>query len=160
MRRFRNSIRLARFALRGDFPVYVSKVRAVSFALSGGVVPLFQSGGPKPTMTTTTATVVAGMLVESTGDRSVGPAGAASVKVIGVAAQTGSAIGDKIAIDTGGVYLLKAAGAIAAGDVLQAGALGTVSNGIVLASDPRLIVGIALSAIGDTLTGPVLLRLT
>jgi hypothetical protein len=158
-RRWRNAFRLAALALRGELPVHVSKVRAVSFALSGGVTPLFQSGSPSPTYTTTTATIVAGMLCEITGDRSVGPAGAASVKVVGVAKQSASAIGDKIAVDSGGVYLLKAAGAIAAGDQLKPGALGTVSAGVVAADDPRIVVGIALAAIGDTLTGPVLLKI-
>jgi hypothetical protein len=38
-------------------------------------------------------------------------------------------------------------------------ALGTVSAGIVAADDPRIIVGIALAAIADTFTGPVLLKI-
>lgn len=134
------------------------RVRDIAFAVSGGVVPLFQAGHAKPTFTTTTATVVAGMVVEITGDRSVGPAGANSLKAVGVAAQTGSAIGDKIAVDTGGVYNLKASGAIAAGDYVKAGALGTVVA-IAADGDPRLVVGMALSAIADTALGPILLKI-
>lgn len=168
--RHRDRFRLAALAFAGRLPVPTSKVRAAAFAVSGGYIPLFQSGAPKPTYTTTTATVVAGMLVEVTGDRSVGPAGAASIKVVGVAAQTGSAIGDKIAADSGGVYNLKASGAIAAGALVMAGALGTVSA--VPAVDAtnvgtlgtgmtngRAIVGVALAAIADTAYGPVLLKM-
>lgn len=139
-RRYGSRVMLKRFAL----------------ALSGQAVELFGSGAPNITMTTTAA-VTAGRLVEITGDRGVGPAGANSLKVLGVAKQTGSAVGDKPAIATGGVWMLRASGAIAAGDHVKAGALGVVVA-VAADGDPRLITGIALAAIVDATDGPVLLR--
>jgi hypothetical protein len=136
----------------------IGRVRSLAFALSGGVTPLFQGDAPKFTMTTTTTTVVAGQVVEVTGDRSVGPAAASSLKCVGVAAQSASAIGDKIAVASGGVYMLKAAGAIVAGDHVRSGALGTVTS-IAADGDPRLVVGIALAGAADTALAPILLKI-
>lgn len=74
------------------------------------------------------AAITGGQLVEVTGAGTVGPAGAASVKVVGVAAFD-AAINDNVTIYAGGVQHGTAAGTIAAGDVVQAGAAGTVAAG-------------------------------
>lgn len=74
------------------------------------------------------AAITGGQLVEVTGSGTVGPAGAASTKVVGVAAFD-AATNDNVTIYAGGVQHAKAAGAITAGDVVQAGAAGTVASG-------------------------------
>jgi hypothetical protein len=133
----------------------------------GGVVEAFPSGAPKITMSAGAA-ITAGRLVEITGNRVVGMAGADSVKVCGVALEGSDGVGapsaDKIAVASGGVFLLTATGAIAAGDKLVAGANGTVSTVAAAAAtlqsmiDTRAIVGIALEAIANGQTGRVLLQ--
>jgi hypothetical protein len=129
-------------------------------AVTGGVVERFGSGAVKITMTLAAA-VTAGRLVEMTANRTVQHAGAASLKVIGVALQTGSAVGDKIAVATGGIWNLTASGAISAGDQLIAAATGKVSTLAAAGSatltdinNARAVVGNAVEAIADTAEGP------
>ena len=74
------------------------------------------------------ATITGGQLVEVTGSGTVGPAGAASVKVVGVAAFDAAST-DNVTIFAGGVQSVLASGAITAGQVVQAGAAGTVAAG-------------------------------
>lgn len=76
---------------------------------------------------TASATITGGQLVEVTTTGSVGPAGAASLKVVGVA--TSDAVsGDRITISAGGVQkIIAAAGGVTAGDIVSAGAAGTVA---------------------------------
>lgn len=166
MRRLRDRIETFRYRAH-------RLARLVPMAVSGGVVPLFQGGGPEPTMTTTAA-VTAGRLVEVSGDRSIRHAQGDSRKTIGVAKQTGSAVGDKVAIATSGVWYLTASGAINAGDLIVPAASndGKVSaiSGLDVTATPTettieaatvdvlSIVGIALAAISDGVTGPVLLK--
>jgi hypothetical protein len=125
-------------------------------AVSGGIVEYF---GPtaKKTMTASAA-ITAGQLVELTGDRRVGPAGANSVKVAGVALQSASAAEDKIAVATMGTWPLVASGAISEGDFIKAGAAG-VAVAIAADGDPRLIVGKAYQDIANGVAGPVTLHL-
>lgn len=86
----------------------------------------------KPGATVTfkaSAAVEGGQAVEVTGDREVGPAGAASTKYIGVAGHSAAA-GANVTVHTPGqVQKLKAAWTVAAGDVVQTGAAGTVAAG-------------------------------
>jgi hypothetical protein len=89
------------------------------------------------------ATITAGQLVEVSGSGTVGPAGAASVKVVGVAAFD-AASGDSLTIFAGGVQHAVASGAITAGQVVQAGAAGTVAAGTTAP------IGIALTTAADT----------
>jgi len=120
----------------------------------------FGSGAPRITMTAGTA-IVAGRLVEFTGDRTVGAAGAASVKVLGLATSDCDAVaatGNKVAIATGGVWNCRAGGAIAAGDYLIAGAAGVVVTAGA-APDARTVVGKAIQAIVNGQDGPCLLNL-
>jgi len=129
----------------------------------------FGSGAPRITMTAGTA-IVAGRLVEFTGDRTVGAAGATSIKVVGVATSDCDAVaatGNKVAIATGGVWNCRASGAIAAGDLLVAGAAGVVVTLPVVAgawaaadlTNTRAVIGVALQAIANGQDGPVLLKL-
>lgn len=74
------------------------------------------------------ATITGGQLVEVTGAGTVGPAGAASTKVVGVAAFD-AATNDNVTIYSGGVQHATTAGTVTAGDVVQAGAAGTVASG-------------------------------
>lgn len=168
MRRLRDRIDSARYSWR------VARfrrpgLRGLPMALSGGAVELFGSGDPTITMTTTTATVLAGRLVEVSGNRSIAPAGATSRKVMGVAKQSASAIGDKVAVATGGAWMIVAQGAIAAGDDVGSGAAGDGRVSTIAAAGAayvqaeanatRAIVGIALAAAADGAECPVLLRL-
>lgn len=158
-------------------------LRHVAMAVSGGATPRFQGGGPEITMTTTAA-VLAGRVVEVSGDRSVRHAQNSSTKIVGVAKQAGSAIGDKIGVATSGVWDLTAKGIITAGDKLVASSAndGTVSSigtyplgtpdvtstptettiELALAQEEALvlaIVGIALEDAADTESVPVLLMI-
>lgn len=137
------------------------RLSSIAFAVSGGANPRFQGGGPEPTFTTSAA-VTAYRLVEVSGNRTIAPAGAASRKVVGVAKQTGSAVGDKVSVATSGVWKLRAQGAIAAGDEVGPGAgadgrVSTVAAGAT-ADVTRTIVGLALEAISDGADGLILLR--
>ena len=88
---------------------------------------------------TTSAAVAGGQAVEITGARTVGPAGAASKKYIGVAAFS-AASGEKVTVHLPGqVQRIKTAGAITAGATVQTGAAGTVAAG---AAAP---IGVALT---------------
>jgi hypothetical protein len=101
---------------------------------------------------------VAGNLLEVTGDRTVGPAGAASTKVIGVAAND-AASGAPVRVwrRPGIVHRLVAQGAIAAGALVKsgtvAGSVATIGAGTF---DQK--VGRALEAIADTATGLVVFQ--
>lgn len=122
-------------------------------AVTGGVVERY---GParKVTMTVGATPTVEGRLVEYSGDQTVIPAAANSLKVAGVSMQSGGATGDKVAVAHEGILELTASGAIAAGDYVKAGAAGVVVA-VAADGDPRLIVGKALAAIVDTAKGPI-----
>lgn len=88
-------------------------------------LPVFDPGGD--ITYTASAAITGGQLVEVTGPGSVGPAGAASTKCLGVAAFD-CASGDRVTIHAGGVQrIIAAAGGVTAGDVASAGAAGTVA---------------------------------
>jgi hypothetical protein len=76
------------------------------------------------------ATITGGQLVEVTGSGTVGPAGAASTKVVGVAGFD-AATNDNVVIYSDGVQHLTASGAITAGDIVQAAAAGQIATGSV-----------------------------
>jgi hypothetical protein len=89
--------------------------------------PVF-ANGTAPWTLQASATVVGGRLVETTGNGTVGPAGAASLKVLGVAAHD-AASGAKVGVWplAGLTHKVLGTGAIAAGDNLAAGAAGVVA---------------------------------
>lgn len=105
--------------------------------------------GAAPITLQASATVTGGRLVETTGNSTVGPAGAASTKVIGVAAFD-AASGAKVDVWPlpGIVHEVTASGAISAGDGIIAGAAGVVST--VGAGTFQQLVGVALAAAADT----------
>ncbi len=112
--------------------------------------PVFATGGAPITLQAS-VTVTGGRVVESTGNGTVGPAGAASTKVLGIAAFDAAA-GAKVDVWPlpGVVHECTASGAIAAGDGLAAGAAGVVST--IGAGTFQQLVGVALAAAADTAT--------
>lgn len=87
-------------------------------------VPLFKPGASLTYAAS--ATITAGQLLEVTGSGTVGPAGAASLKSVGVAAFD-AVSGDKVTIHAGGVQkIIAGTGGVTAGDIVAAGAAGTV----------------------------------
>lgn len=93
------------------------------------------------------ATITAGQIVEVSGSGTVAPAGADSVKWVGVAAFD-AATNDNVTVYAGGVQSLKASGAITAGDQVVCGAAGVAVSDSTPASAPAL-VGVALSTAAD-----------
>lgn len=94
----------------------------------GDYVPAFDRGA-RAIRFTASADVEGGQAVEITGDREVGPAGAASTKYIGVAAFSAKDGSEVTVILPGCIQRMKAAGAITAGARVQCGAAGTVAAG-------------------------------
>lgn len=88
------------------------------------------------------AAITGGQVVEVTGDGTVGPAGAASTKVLGVAGFD-AAINDNVTVYAGAVQHCTASGAITAGDTVQAAASGKVATGTTAP------IGLALSTAAD-----------
>ena len=85
-------------------------------------IPLFKPGQAITRPVATTA-VVGGRLVEVNGVGTVGPAGAASTAVLGVAAFD-AAVGENVTVHAGGVQRLTASAAITAGGLVSAAAAG------------------------------------
>lgn len=101
-----------------------------------------------PVSSTASATVTGGQLVEVTGNNTVGPAGAASLKVVGQALHD-AASGSGLTIDADGpVREAVASGAIVAGDLLIAAAAGKVAAG----TTANAVRGVALAAAADGAT--------
>lgn len=88
------------------------------------------------------ATITGGQVVEVTGSGTVGPAGANSTKVVGVAAFDAVA-NDNVTIYAGGVQHATASGSVTAGDLVAAGAAGTIATNAAPAAGVQ--VGVALS---------------
>lgn len=117
-------------------------------------IPKFHPG--QAVTFTASADVVGGRLVEVTGDRSVGPAGAKSAKVAGVAARDAVA-GEHVLVHVGGVQTLPATAAVVAGASVAAAAAGAVVTAVgdSAAGDPLIftagdpVVGLALTAAAD-----------
>lgn len=100
------------------------------------------------------AAVTGGQLVEVTGNMTVGPAGAASADVVGVASFDAGA-NVEVGVSRGGVHRLTASAAVAAGASVAATAAGTVATA---ATNPA--IGIALEAIDANATGRVALSIS
>lgn len=97
------------------------------------------------------AAITGGQLVEVTGSGTVGPAGAASTKVVGVAGFD-AATNDNVTVYSGGVQHVTASGAVTAGDVVIAAAAGQVSTLAAVTTptaadvtNTRAILGVALT---------------
>lgn len=96
------------------------------------------------------AAITGGQLLTVTGDLTVGPAGAGAV-FAGVANRD-AAVGDLLVPQRGGVHVLTAAAAIAAGDLVQCGAAGEVALWPP-AGAPAAIIGYAAEAVAAAATG-------
>lgn len=108
--------------------------------------PIYSTGAPIPMQAS--AAVTGGRLVENTGGTAngqVGPAGAASVKVVGYAAFDQATVGQKVAVWPlpGNVFEILATGTVAAGDNLAAAVNGTVAP--IAAGTFGQLVGVALT---------------
>lgn len=115
------------------------------------VTPIFTSGASPFTMQASAA-VTGGRLVENTGGTAngqVGPAGAASVKVVGYAANDQATVGAKVPVWPlpGLVFEILCTGTVAAGDNLAAGVNGTVVP--IAAGTFGQLVGVALTGATD-----------
>lgn len=93
---------------------------------------------------TASAAVTGGQLVEVTGVKTVGPAGAASVKVVGVAAHD-AGVGASLTVHPipGNVHETTTPGGVTAGQVVIAAAAGTVNP--VAAETGLALQGVALN---------------
>lgn len=90
--------------------------------------------------------VIAGRVVEVTGPGTAGHAGAASAKVVGVAAFP-AATGEHFTVFDGGVHRLTASGAVTAGDRVAAAADGKVATAATPETGTQL--GLALTSGSD-----------
>ena len=105
--------------------------------------PLFLPGHE---FTTTASTAVTGgQLVEVSGSDTVGPTGAASVKVVGVAAFDAATNGLVTVFGRGPIHISTASGAITAGARLDAGAAGTVVSATAGVNN----IGVAMTTAAD-----------
>ena len=144
-----------------------------------GAIPVYQTTGPARTVV---ETIKGGQLVEARAAGKVGVAGADSVVVLGVAtkdatpastnqngtdAVTGLAITNlspvlsTLTVACEGFWNLKAAGAIAFGERVKAGAAGTVVKWVAADDDADMIVGRceAAGGIANGATGLIKLAL-
>lgn len=90
----------------------------------------YVQGVPPFSGVTASATIVGGQVVESTGVNTIGPAGANSVKVLGVAAHD-AAVGAGVTvhpIGPGNTHETTASGTVTAGDRVAAAATGQVAT--------------------------------
>lgn len=118
-------------------------------------VPLFKPGAA--VTSTTSAIVTGGTLLIVTGSGTVGPGTAKSPAWVGVAAQD-AASGATVGYFSGGVQRILASGLVTAGDIVVAGAAGTVATLAAVTTptaadvtDTRAIVGLALTTGTDVL---------
>lgn len=102
-------------------------------------LPIFKPG--QAVTLKASAAVTGGQLLEVTGSGTVGPAAAASTKVVGVAAFD-AATNDNVTVYSGGVQHVTSTAGVTAGDSVQAGAAGTVATGTTAP------IGIALTTAG------------
>jgi len=88
-------------------------------------LPIYKAGVSP--VYTASAAITGGQLLAVTGSGTVGPAAAGAPSCVGIAAFD-CAAGDRVTIHAGGVQrILAAAGGVTAGDVVAAGAAGTVA---------------------------------
>lgn len=111
--------------------------------------PIF-NGLPPYTSTASTA-ITGGQLCEVSGTGTVGPAGAGSAKVVGVAAFD-AATNASVTLFRGGIQELTASGTVTAGDQVVAAAAGQVATKAAAGTatlgdinDARAILGVAMT---------------
>jgi predicted RecA/RadA family phage recombinase len=136
----------------------------VTTGIRGGVVEKFAPGDRTTWQVTAAQAASGGRMVAATAGQSFKcqTAGAGSLVCVGVALHDAAA-GEKVTVAHEGVWLLRAAGAIVAGNLVECAANGEVR---VLATvdaagsfDPRAVVGRAMADIANGADGPVKLGL-
>ena len=108
------------------------------------------SGGTQPFTRTASAAITGGQVLETTTASAVGPAAAASTKVVGVAAHD-AASGAVVNVwpIANVIHEVLSAGAIAVGDGLTSGAAGTIATATVAtAAAAGTLIGTAQTAAG------------
>ena len=111
-------------------------------------VPLFKPG--EAYTATASAAITGGKALCVSGDGTVAVAAAAASLIIGVSAFDVAASGDKVGVFARGtIHRLTAAGAITAGQVVEAAAAGAVATHTQGTNDVR-VFGIALTSAADT----------
>jgi hypothetical protein len=105
------------------------------------------TGDVKPLTKTASATITGGQVVETTTASNVGPAGAGSLKSVGVAAHD-AASGTKVTVwplaNVEHEIVVVAAGTVTVGDGVITGAAGTVNtSGVAVAAAAGTLIGIA-----------------
>lgn len=107
---------------------------------------------------TTSADVTAGQVLIVSGVDTVAPSSAASVAFVGVAAFT-AASGSDVTVLSGGVHILGATGAIAAGELVTAATAGTVATQATpSAGNDVQVIGVALNTAASNLVTVKLFR--
>lgn len=130
------------------------------YGITGGIVE-YQYPGDVGTFTvdsSASTSVVGGNMVALTGSFKVAQAGVQSTKVAGVALHDAKA-GEKLSVARVGIYFLKAATAVAAGDLVETAAAGTIDNHTAASTTYTYVVGVALEDIASGARGRVALRL-
>lgn len=105
-----------------------------------------------PFTSSASAAVTGGQLVEVTGDNTVGPAAAGSLKVVGQANHDAASGADLTVDGRGPIREGTASGAITAGDRLKAAANGAVAKYVDGTDAVTLVVGVALAGAADAAT--------
>lgn len=106
-------------------------------------VPLFRPG-TAVTFEVTTAVTGGHPVQVGTANRSVAPAAASSVTVVGIAGHD-AAVGDQVTVEVGKpIHELKASGAVALGDFVEA-----AGNGAIRTATTGTKIGMAISAAAD-----------
>lgn len=105
--------------------------------------PVFN--GLPPYTSTASATITGRQVLEVSGASTVGPAGAGSVKVVGVALFDAAA-NALVTVSRGGVQELTASGTVTQGEQVEAGAAGTVRT---LASGRAIGVALTTATTGN-----------
>jgi hypothetical protein len=90
------------------------------------------------------ATITGGQLVEVSGSGTVGPAGAGSTKVVGVAAFD-AASGARVTVWPGAIHEVTCAANVTAGNTLKAAATGQVTPWVSGTDAADLVIGTALT---------------
>jgi hypothetical protein len=117
--------------------------------------PVFMGGQPY-TLPVGASAVTGGQLVEISATGVVGPAGAASVKVVGVAAFD-AITGALVTIHRQGIQSIVAPAGVTAGATLKAAAAGTVATWVSGTDAADLAIGRAVTTAGTGVAAQVLL---
>lgn len=102
-----------------------------------------------PFSSTTSAAVTGGQVLEVTGDNTVGPAGAGSIKTVGQAGHDAASGAAVTVHGRGPIREATASGAINAGERLKAAAAGAVAKYVDGTDAVTQVIGVALAGAAD-----------